>query len=114
MPTREVKTQFYLFRQNNSGGSFVIRDEDGIGVVVCIEALNADDANRRAEAIGIYFNGCDDGRDCNCCGDRWSPVWKDEGTDTLDLNETYDYTWHDTAYIHHMDGTIERIKNNSR
>lgn len=36
-----------------------------------VEAMNADQTNGIAEGIGIYFNGCDDGRDCDCCGDRW-------------------------------------------
>jgi hypothetical protein len=22
---------------------------------------------------GIYFNGVEDGQDCECCGDRWYP-----------------------------------------
>lgn len=65
---------FYQFRQNNSGGSFDFNDADGITIAVIVEADNADEANRRAESIGIYFYGCDLGRDCDCCGDRWYPV----------------------------------------
>jgi len=65
-------SKFYHFRQNNSGGHF-IRDEF-IDVSTIIEAKDADEANKIAENIGIYFNGCDRGIDCKCCGDRWSPV----------------------------------------
>lgn len=62
---------FFEFRQNNSGGSFVIDENAGISVVVIIEADTAKDANECAESIGLYFDGCEKGRDCDCCGDRW-------------------------------------------
>jgi hypothetical protein len=62
---------FYQYRQNNSGGRFDIDEADGITVNVIIEADSAEDADSRAEDIGIYFDGCDGGRDCPCCGDRW-------------------------------------------
>lgn len=62
---------FYEFRQNNSGGSFDIEPDRGISVSVIVEADSVEDANYRAERIGLYFNGCEDGRDCDCCGDRW-------------------------------------------
>lgn len=60
---------FYQFRQNNSGGSF---DEPAINVIV--EASSAVEANEIAQQHGIYFDGCDSGTDCSCCGDRWSPA----------------------------------------
>jgi len=70
---------FYAFSQNNSGGSFHDDHVSGVSKFVIIEADSADEANERAEAIGLYFNGCDDGRDCSCCGDRWYPTSKREG-----------------------------------
>lgn len=60
---------FFHFNQNNSGGSFV--KDDSVTTDVIIEADSVDDACDKAEAIGIYFNGCDTGSDCSCCGDRW-------------------------------------------
>lgn len=60
---------FYRFNQNNSGGSFV-EDED-LTHTVFIEAGSAKEANARAENFGIYFDGCNSGIDCDCCGDRW-------------------------------------------
>ncbi len=57
--------KFYRFRQNNSGGMF-----DGSGIVY-VQAENTDEANKIAEENGIYFNGCHEGIDCDCCGDRW-------------------------------------------
>lgn len=73
-------SKFYTFDQNNPGGSFD-RDDD-LAEYVIIEALNADDANSRASAVGIYFNGCEDEVDCRCCGDRWSEVREKDGHDT--------------------------------
>lgn len=49
---------------------------------VVIEARDADHANEIALLNGIYFDGCESGNDCSCCGDRWSPLWKDDGTIT--------------------------------
>lgn len=61
---------FYTFRQNNSGGSF---SEPALRVIV--EASSTDNANVIAQTLGVYFDGCDIGRDCPCCGDRWSRAW---------------------------------------
>lgn len=64
--------KWYKFDQNNSGGSF---DEDKkVCPRVFIQALSAEDANQKAESLGIYFNGVEEGQDCECCGDRWYPV----------------------------------------
>jgi hypothetical protein len=74
----KVETKFFCFHQNNSGGSW----KKGMPMYLIVEAVDAEDANRRAENAGAYFNGCDDGRDCSCCGDRWYAKWRDdEGTD---------------------------------
>lgn len=73
------RTMFWEFNQNNSGGSFVFDEKRGLTHYVIIEAKSRDEAISRAEDIGIYFNGCDDGRDCSCCGDRWYPPYQDAG-----------------------------------
>jgi hypothetical protein len=74
---------YFQFRQNNSGGYF---DKD-MGYSVWIEADNAKEANCIAKGVGIYFNGCDDGSDCACCGDRWDSAWEDDGEDKPSMNE---------------------------
>lgn len=61
---------FYPFNQNNSGGRFI-----GPALVVYIEAESEESANDIAQEHDIYFNGCEYGRDCSCCGDRWSTTW---------------------------------------
>jgi len=65
---------WFTFSQNNSGGSFVYDEKRGLTHFVVIEAATAAEANARAEAIGLYWDGCDSGRDCECCGDRWYPA----------------------------------------
>jgi hypothetical protein len=74
--------RWYEFRQNNSGGSFVMDDE--VSIHVFIQAESADAANQKAEKVGIYFDGCEDGSDCSCCGDRWY-----RADDPLDSFKTY-------------------------
>lgn len=63
---------FFTFHQNNSGGRFQV--DDKVTEFVIIEANDANHANLIAESIGIYFDGCENGMDCSCCGDRWYPV----------------------------------------
>ena len=67
-------TFFFTFNQNNSGGHFHESKHDGICEHVIIEAHDAKEANARAEEIGLYFDGCETGSDCECCGDRWFRV----------------------------------------
>ena len=63
---KKTNLKFYQFRQNNSFGEWK-KDKD-VDINVLIQAPNADAANLIAEGVGIYFNGCEDGRDCPCCG----------------------------------------------
>ena len=62
--------KFYVFDQNNSGGYW----DKILGFKVIIEAENPRQANKLAEVMGIYFNGVENGEDCECCGDRWHEV----------------------------------------
>ncbi len=64
------QTKFYRYIQNNSGGDFIV--DTNLTRNVYIEANSIDEANKFAENLGVYFNGCDLGIDCFCCGDRWS------------------------------------------
>ena len=75
-------TNWYLYNQNNSGGSFVYDDKNGLSVNVYIEAENSDHANEIAEQVGIYFDG---EYDCDCCGNRWYPA--SDWPSTVDHNE---------------------------
>jgi hypothetical protein len=44
---------WYLYRQNNSGGSFTV--DDKVTIEVWIEAQDNSSADSKAESIGIYF-----------------------------------------------------------
>jgi len=79
MNAKTKKLKWYNFRQNNSGGSFTIMNKVDVNVIV--QAHSAHEANILAEEIGIYFDGCLDGLDCGCCGDRWSTTYESGGTD---------------------------------
>lgn len=99
---------FYTFNQNNSGGVFRHDPIKGVGYAVSIEAVNAQQANAKAEEIGIYFNGCGNGIDCDCCGDRWYRA------DELDAEETPTLYgapltggWGYPSYIHYLNGKVE-------
>lgn len=75
--------KFFHFRQNNSGGIF-----KGPAQNVVVEAENAVDANKRVlDVEGVYFDGCSEGVDCPCCGDRWFRQWSYEVGD--DVPSTY-------------------------
>lgn len=65
----EKKTNFYEFGQNNSGGSFVT--DKNLCHRIVIEAYSEEAAIAKAEEFGCYWDGCDAGMDCPCCGDRW-------------------------------------------
>lgn len=99
---------FFHYNQNNSGGSFVIDDDIGIGPHVWIEANSQEKATAKALSLGIYFNGVEDDRDCACCGDRWYEPY--DGYDVPEIDPKYHFGWCDTVYVHKKDGTIERIK----
>ena len=65
---------FYHFSQNNSGGVWCTP-----AINVIIEADSPQEANDIARDNDLYFDGVDGGMDCECCGDRWYPVSKEEG-----------------------------------
>ena len=62
----DVESKYYLYEQNNSGGVFSEPAKN-----VLIQAKSAKEANRIAEANGVYFDE-DYNIDCECCGTRWS------------------------------------------
>lgn len=66
--------KWFRYRQNNSGGYFTEPARK-----VYIQAQDENDANDIAEENGLYFNGCESGSDCDCCGDRWGYPYDDEG-----------------------------------
>lgn len=103
---------FFYYFQNNSGGVTVYDPDRGISSKVYIEANSAREANRRAEGIGLYFDG---NGDCDCCGDRWIAFLE---SDTYDIVETPplegdpadNFNWvkpgQFQAFVHKADGSF--------
>lgn len=113
MPKRKitVDTKFYTYKQNNSGGRFI-----GPYAVI-IEAKSTEEADSLAESkAGVYFDGCADGRDCSCCGDRWSRTYGYDVSYSPTLyGETDRSKWtgfmgDDEVKIYFYDGTEETVK----
>lgn len=114
---------WYEFDQDNSGGYFV--ENDKVTHRVFIQALSLEDCITKAEALGIYFNGCDSGRDCDCCGDRWYkpyselkfPIDWSKGISFNNIEEYAQYladkyAWYNIkveAYLYYLDGTKKEI-----
>lgn len=107
---------FYDYRQNNSGGWFDIRPEDGISVHIIIEADSHWEANEKAENLGLYFNG---ESDCRCCGYRWCEASVYDGDDVPSI---YGAAVHGggarisrwarplpEGFIHYKDGRMEAV-----
>ncbi len=61
--------KWFEWTQNNSGGGFDVDKE------VChrlfIQAESYEEAEEKALDMGVYYDGCHEGYDCPCCGDRW-------------------------------------------
>ena len=98
---------FYIYDQNNSGGSFYVDKSRGIGHKVFIEANTEEEARNKALSIGIYFNGVDSGEDCDCCGDRW-PDYADR-KDYIAREDLSRGIFNDQYFIHYGDGTVEHV-----
>jgi hypothetical protein len=107
---------FYCFNQYNSGGSFDFDPITGITRNVIIEGISMEGIINRAEDLGIYFDGCDSGRDCPCCGDRWYRPWDDDmdtepkvyGTPVADFNSLMQWMPEGAEVcVHYLDGRKE-------
>lgn len=101
---------FYHYDQNNSGGSFQI--DDDVTVNVYIEADSEEEANSKAEEVGIYFDGCDRDWDCPCCGDRWSRASNWDKAEKVPCPSEWDKMWvkegEAHTIIYYKDGNVER------
>jgi hypothetical protein len=102
---------FYTYRQNNSGGVFDFSDT--IGQYVIVEAESPYNANKRAESIGLYFNGVEEELDCECCGDRWYEA--DEGTEepmTYGKSVNFEFAGEANGFVHYLNGTVKPFRSN--
>lgn len=114
-----MKTKFYCFQQNNSGGILL-----GKLIAVIVEAPNAEDANYFAtQYTPVYLNEVEDGQDCSCCGDRWGEASEYDGADKPHIYGETDRTKWTTGIwepgeikvmIRYMNGKIEYYKPTNR
>ena len=111
---KDNNSKFYTYSQNNSGGWFEYNKN--VCEYVIIEAKSAEHANNIAKSIGIYFDGCSQGIDCSCCGDRWHEQDDDEnGKDEPMIygelvHEMTKNTFRNKCIIHYLDGRKERVE----
>ena len=85
------RTHVYRYYQNNSGGwcndmpsihpSLGFVDEDGVNLYVYADT--PEQADQAAENVGVYFDGISEGKDCSCCGDRWTRNYGELDAETI-------------------------------
>lgn len=108
---------FFTYAQNNSYGAFDV--DDNVKHYVIIEANSAKEADKKAESIGLYFDGVEKGRDCPCCGDRWSKaddpdfgingtekpeIWGQSVSEYIKENGAF---WKKEAIVYYKDGKVK-------
>jgi hypothetical protein len=86
---------FFTYRQNNSGGHWVV--DENLSVVVIVEAHNSAVANDLAETIGVYFDGVGD---CDCCGYRWTECDEEDATDIPMVHSRTVAEYMASEYVH--------------
>ena len=105
---------YYTYSQNNSGGTYDV--DTRVTFHVIIQAFDSNQADARAEEIGIYFNGVSSGRDCGCCGDRWNfashGTFKPEiyGEDAHTANNMWSNPGDVFCRVYHLNGRVSEIK----
>jgi hypothetical protein len=67
-----LSTRWYVYDQNNSGGSFAEPAQ-----YLIIQAKDFNEANSLAIEAGAYFDDSYES-DCSCCGQRWYSKSSDE------------------------------------
>ncbi len=116
-PIASGNVKYFHFSQNNTGGRF--SNSDDLAENVVIAARSAKEANERAQALGVYFDGVSKDYDCSCCGDRWSEAYQDSDSDAVPsvygttlveyyVNSTMRaYNVRKVTIVHNADGTRE-------
>lgn len=111
---------FFTYKQNNTFGEWVTNNK--LTHFVIIEADNARKANKKAQKLGIYFDGVDDAIDCPCCGNRWDRCNGDSATEEPEIYgmeaqryaNSRQYFCGDKEicgiYIYYEDGRIDKLK----
>ena len=113
---------FYQFNQNYIGRIYMRDERLGIGPLIIVEGDTVDAINKKAEQVGIYFDGRKKGIDP--LDNRWYRMMRNK--DGYDEPHVYDvhidkipsaeWVGYDDVFIHYADGTMKRIifKKNER
>lgn len=109
---RSPHRKFWDYRQNNSFGFFI--DDGIVSILVLIEADTAEEADTRAQDLGIYFDGLESGRDCECCGSRWTSAYdscEDIQTEIRQCVKSYGQGWgiKRPVVVHFKSGPVHYI-----
>lgn len=99
-----MQIMFFTFRQNNSGGYFIVNDNVAVNLI--IEAVNAEDAvDKMSEITENYSEYCD------CCGERWSSWWvnDEDGTDKPMIWGEEVNKESGSVVIYYVDGRKEKV-----
>lgn len=107
----ESKTKFFTFDQNNTGGRFL----DNMPLFLIVEAIDSFQADDIAINNGVYFNGCEIGLDCECCGDRWTESSNNDSSETPNIYgnpvEQFKSQWGNyVAKVIYLNGTVKEYK----
>lgn len=108
-----IKTKFYQFNQNNSGGYFITDEENGISEVVIIESDTAKRAYEKLQEIGEKVDSFNDY--CECCGERWSNWLDDEEGDEIPsyygnpISQARKGIFDKNIFVHYLDGKFEKF-----
>lgn len=106
--------KFWAFNQNNSGGYFVVDDDNGVCEWVIIEAKTPKKAWKKLKKIGKRVQGFWDY--CNCCGERWyNYMDESDGTDKpMIYGEGMDKCertmFRHRCFVHYANGVIKEFK----
>ncbi len=104
----DMPLKWFMFSQNNSGGSFV--ENDVVCEYVGIQARNAAEAIRMAQHLFEPYSDY-----CPCCGERWSYyVDDDDGFDVPSIYgesiyEAKKQWYREKVILHYADGKVERV-----
>jgi hypothetical protein len=111
--------KFFTYAQNNSGGAF--HSNEDVAPFVIIEAACAEEADRIAQEVGLYFDGKGD---CPCCGHRWFKALNAPGDDEPNVHAEYPSEYVDAGtyfsrtrgedlwevIVYYQDGSITRYR----
>ena len=97
-----IKTKFFTFSQNNSGGYFI--DNDYVSRYLIIEDINIDEAIRRMHMITRDYSDY-----CSCCGRRWRDYAQDDNGSDIPMIWDEEIEPLGNVIVYYYNGTRKKI-----